>query len=423
MPGYAGRTVATLAFAAITRTLSPVSVEACTCAPWDCRSAASYDAIFEATVDAVIAPPPRPPGARPPSPPLTVRLSGLRAIRGEARPQVVTAPLAASCGYRFSVGTRYLIFATRSREDGELHVMTCGSTRPVAEAAGLLGYLESLALPSTGARLWGRIVELVNNRRYVEPLGSATVSLTGPREVTTTTSADGRFEFADLPTGSYELSVPDLTSRPELSFPPRTVMLAGDRACSDVLMVARLANSVEGQLLDQFGLPIKGVLVEIDTATSRWRSRSDDEGRFQFANLAAGRYTARIRVDPDRLGLAAIESGQAAIEMPFDMASSSHVTLEPVRVKRLARFPRILLAGRVVNAAGAGVRGLDVWITTLDVDAAKPSRTWTLSDGTFSMPAFEERRYRIEIGDPQRPQARVDVTASDQPVTITLADR
>jgi hypothetical protein len=249
------------------------------------------------------------------------------------------------------------------------------------------------------------------------------VLLTGEREVTTTTTPDGDFEFIDLPAGSYELNIPNLASRPELIFPPRTVTLAGDRACADMFMFPRIDSVIEGHVLDQDSRPIPGVLVRIDSVTSSWSAPTDDGGRFRISNVPAGRYTARIRLDPDRLGLAALEPGRAAIEMPFDLASGGHLTLDPVRLRRVPRLPRVLLEGRVVNAAGAVVRGLDVWITASDDASAKPSRTWTLSDGTFAMPATEGRRYRIEIGDPQRPQARVEVTASDQPVTVTIAAR
>lgn len=418
-----GRALVATAFAAVMVTLSPVSVEACTCGPSDCRSVASYDAVFEATVDAVVAPPARPVGARPPSPPLTVRLSGLRAIRGEARSQVVTAPSTASCGYRFTVGTRYLIFAMRDPENGELRVVTCGLTQPLARAAGLLGYVDSLAQPSRGGRLWGRAVEPRSDTAYVEPLRSATVLLTGEREVTTTTTPDGDFEFIDLPAGSYELNIPNLASRPELSFPPRTVTLAGDRACADVFMFPRIDSLIDGQVLDQDDRPISGVLVTMASSTSSWGTRTDEGGRFRIGNVPAGRYTASIRLDPARLGLASLEPGRSVIEMPFDLASGGHLTLEPVRLRRVARLQRVLLEGRVVTTGGAVVRGLDVWITALDDATAKPSRTWTLSDGTFAMPVITGRRYRIEIGDPQRPLARVEVTASDQPVTLSIAGR
>lgn len=424
MPGCPGRVIVASVFAAVVGTLSPLPAEACSCSASGCQTAASYDAVFEATVDALIPPQTRPNGSWSSADPMTVRLSSLRSIRGEARPQVITAQSTSSCGYSFTVGRRYLIFATRS-PDGELHVTSCGLTQPVAMAAsGLLRYLDSLALPSRGGRLWGRVLEPRGDTSQVEPMRSVTVALTGGRDATTTTTADGEFEFVDLPAGSYELSVPDLTSRPELRLDPRTVTLTGDRACADVFMVSRIDSLIQGQVVDQDGQPIKGVLVSITSARRERRGvttvTTDGGGWFRLESVAAGRYTARIRLDADRLGLAALEPGRTAIEVPIDLASGGHVTLEPVR---LWRFPRVLLAGRVVNDAGTGVRGLYVWITALDDAGAKPARTWTLSDGTFSMAAIEGRRYRIEIGDRERPQVRVEVTASDQPITLSIAGR
>lgn len=425
MPGCPGRVIVASVFAAVVGTLSPLPAEACSCSAPGCQTAASYDAVFEATVDALIPPQTRPNGSWSSADPMTVRLSSLRAIRGEARPQVITAQGTSSCGYSFSVGRRYLIFATRSPDDGELHVTSCGLTQPVAMAAsGLLRYLDSLALPSRGGRLWGRVLEPRGDTSQVQPMRAATVSLTGERNATTTTTAEGEFEFVDLPPGSYELSVPNPASRPELRFDPRTVTLSGDRACADVFVVSRIDSLIQGQVVDQDGEPIKGVLVSIASARRERRGvttvTTDGGGWFRLESVAAGRYTARIRLDADRLGLAALEPGRTAIEMPFDLASGGHVTLEPVRLRR---FPRVLLAGRVVNDVGAGVRGLYVWITALDDAGAKPARTWTLSDGTFSIAAIEGRRYRIEIGDREQPQLRVEVTASDQPVTLSIAAR
>lgn len=427
MTGMSSRLLVVAVLAAVAGPWSAVLLHACRCGDVpDCRSAASYDAVFEATVEALIPPPARPDGLWSSGDSLTVRLRDLRPIRGEARPQVITAQgTSLSCGYSFSVGRRYLIFATRSPDDGELHVTSCGLTQPVAMAtSGLLRYLDSLALPSRGGRLWGRVLEPRGDTSQVEPMRAVTVSLTGERGATTTTTAEGEFEFVDLPPGSYELTVPNSASRPELRFFPRTVTLAGDRACADVFMVLRIDSLIQGQVVDQDGQPIKGVLVSITSARRERRGvttvTTDEAGWFRLESVAAGRYTARIRLDADRLGLAALEPGRTAIEIPIDLASGGHVTLEPVRLRR---FPRVLLAGRVVNDAGAGVRGLYVWITALDDAGARPARTWTLSDGTFSIAAIEGRRYRIEIGDRERPQMRVEVTASDQPVTLSIAAR
>lgn len=218
--------------------------EACSCLPPSCGNQASYTAVFEATVDALVPPPARPDGMWSSADLMTVRLRDLRTVRGDARDEVVTPQDDASCGYPFKAGTRYLIFARRSSDDGRLIVVLCGLTRPVGEAAGLMRYLESLSAPSKGGRVWGRVA--VPTASGMVPLASARVALSGAYSTETLTGATGEFELTELPPGSYSVTVtaPD---RPELSFPTQEARLDEAYACSEMMFWPRIGGRVEAR--------------------------------------------------------------------------------------------------------------------------------------------------------------------------------
>lgn len=329
--------------------LLPVAkVDACSCGPPDCRNAASYDAVFEATVESLVPPPQRPDGLWSSGDPLTVRLGNVRALRGDPPSQVITAQDTVSCGYDFVVGQRYLIFAMRSTDDGQLHVASCGLTRPLAGASSLVRYVKSLSAPSTGGRIWGRVVVPHARPSRTAPLGEpmalAEVSLSGPRTAVTRTTTSGEFELVDLPPGSYTIGVANPPERPELSFTPQDVLLENTYACGDLTFLARIDSLVEGTVVDQHGTPMSGVFIMLvpwpadgdrPGMHGGWGTNTDDQGRYQFRDVPAGRYTARIGLRAVRNGvtLTAPDGAPASsIIREVTLASGGRAVLEPIRL-------------------------------------------------------------------------------------------
>jgi hypothetical protein len=230
----------------------------------NCRQAAKADAVFEATVEAVEPPVAGPAGRRSRADRVTVRLRDIRAVRGEAGTAVMTTRPGMPCGYAFRVGTRYLISADRSQDDGQLYV-SCGLIRPSDGAAGLVRYLESLSSPDSGGRLWGRVV-MPSASRVAAPMASMRVTISGPREADTETDARGEFEFVALPPGLYSVGVAVPPNRPELlSFWRQTIDLEDVYACSEILFWPQIQSRVEGRILDQAGAPIAGVSVTLES--------------------------------------------------------------------------------------------------------------------------------------------------------------
>lgn len=127
---------------------------------------------------------------------------------GEASTWVTTGISDADCGYRFEPGRRYVVHAHRNPANGELRTGICNLTRPVEGAGELLAYLRTLAAPSAGASVFGRIT-LDQDRFSVatpsessrRPLRGVEVRLSGQMDRFTRSDADGRYRFEALRPG------------------------------------------------------------------------------------------------------------------------------------------------------------------------------------------------------------------------------
>jgi hypothetical protein len=102
---------------------------------------AQSEAIFEATVTKIA------PKLVNQFPSLEVSLAVERAWKGIDREEVlvITASNSAACGYPFTEGSTYLVYAYRDKED-PLRVSLCSLTKPIDKAAA---DLELLGKPST----------------------------------------------------------------------------------------------------------------------------------------------------------------------------------------------------------------------------------------------------------------------------------
>ncbi len=140
--------------------------------------------------------------------------------------------------YKFEDGRRYVVYAYPEKQGNALMTSTCQRTGRVEERAEDLAYFASLSQPSTGGRIFGRLV-----RTDLEPSadgrrgGLANVAIAlhdGSTRREARTDADGRYQFSALPAGTYRL-VPSLP--PSMSYggdATRPIELPDPRACAEV---------------------------------------------------------------------------------------------------------------------------------------------------------------------------------------------
>jgi Carboxypeptidase regulatory-like domain len=296
------------------------TADACGCvlSPQNCNSLGTADVVFQATVESIeltrrlVDPATLPVGTPPDAVAVTdsrlVRLRDMRALRGEPRTTVLTAAYG-NCDYDFQAGSRYLIVADRL-PDGRLSVSKCGLTRPLSGASALQEYLQVLQGPATQTRVWGAV--FVPSRwndfgRDVDPVPGSRVTVTGPQQHSILTGVDGRYTFADLPHGTYRMTVDLPGQMPQLGTIPAQVLVvdpAKAHACAELNFIAPIKSLISGQITDQAGKPLEGVFVELGLADQLDRSRgsagagieTDANGRYQFRNLPPGRYLVGVNI-------------------------------------------------------------------------------------------------------------------------------
>ena len=120
------------------------------------------------------------------------------------------------------------------------------------------------------------------------PFAGATLTLTGPRNGTRTSAADGTFRFTANPNGTYTLTA----SRAGMSFSPATytVTLAGANVNGrDFAATLTDPRTISGSVL-QGSTPVAGLTVQL-TGTMSAQTTTAANGSYSFGGLLQGNYT------------------------------------------------------------------------------------------------------------------------------------
>jgi Carboxypeptidase regulatory-like domain/Pectate lyase superfamily protein/SdrD B-like domain len=118
-----------------------------------------------------------------------------------------------------------------------------------------------------------------------DPLSDAAVSLTGSQSLDLLTDAQGKFQFSGLPTsGVYTVAV----NKRHYTLPHANQTFVHPAADVNVVFAARLnRHSIEGRITREDGTAMSGVVVQL--APSPTTVTTDSDGRYSFAQLAAGK--------------------------------------------------------------------------------------------------------------------------------------
>lgn len=216
------------------------------------------------------------------------------------------------------------------------------------------------------ASISGRVT--VMDSKPVLPVRRAKVTLTSgalsqPR--TTDTDTAGRYQFSQLPPGSYRVTVdkPAYVSLPfgatRWTDRPAPIELNTAGVTADVALPRGAA--VEGRLVNEDGEPVQNIIVsairfEYGPAGRRAvvvrQTRTDDLGRYRVHSLPAGEFYVDAAPDPLQ---------------PFTELSAPGA--RPPRSARtyLPGTPRVQDARRLALATGQDLQGLDFPLTTVPV--------------------------------------------------------
>ncbi|MBA2259513.1 MAG: hypothetical protein H0W18_11495 [Acidobacteria bacterium] len=375
-----------------------------------------------------------------------VTLQVHRSWKGQqpAQVEVTTAWDGAGCGYPFEAGERYLVFAN-GRSGSRPAVSRCNRTSRFAEAGQDLEFLDSLAAPPRGARVFGTVQTNHRTFQHTRPIDNipteTIVRLTGMGRDLSMKSSGGRYEFAGLEDGWYRLEI-DVPAGYRTYEPARDVRLANRHACVEVNQWFSPDGRIGGQLVRPDGKPAGSVRVEITGAETQphrdWglpmeADSTDADGFFEFGNLPPGRYIVGLNFKD----LPSDYNPYARVIYPgpdldphiIEIALGQTVDLGTWQVP--APLPVVRVEGIVVLADGAPVPGVYVgaWDETGNpVERARGAGGATTGpDGRFVLKLRKGRIYEFTVRDKQprflRTDARrINTAAGSIPLRIMVVD-
>jgi len=245
-----------------------------------------------------------------------VRFSVVESFRGvgNAGSEVVvhTTEGCCACGYPFTVGSTYLVYASGTPD--KLSTSTCTLTRPAVVAGALLRELRAQRNGQPTSFLFG-LVGLyptdarIEAREQVKPLSGVfvrAVGVSGAR-FTETTGADGVFQFKVLPPDTYGLepSLPaGLSTWEEIAERPLSVVVDATGAGCEVGIAARPNGRISGQVLDSDGRPFPGFVTVLPADPAEERAarqrgglpgQDTTDGHFKLSLLPPGQYRLVFR--------------------------------------------------------------------------------------------------------------------------------
>lgn len=318
----------------------------------------------------------------------------------------------ADCGYRFVADRTYLVYAHRHPVSGELGTGICSRTADVANAAADLAYLRgAYAQPADLGSVRG-VVQRADGAagpRRETPYAGAQLRLEGYAQAWQTVSADdGTYEFR-VPAGEYRLK----TRVPEgvYAWPGeegRVVTLHDPRGCVISNIGVRSDGRIRGRVVDALGRPAPFLSVElIDEArvasrvmSASVRTATDADGRFEFAQLPAGRYAAgltlrrEVRAGMDlAVWLDAEGSGRTSVISVEPEQRTDAGTLRLPASIEVVTVEGVVVDGRGDPVAGAMVRFVDPGSQMSMLGAQVP----TDARGRFTLSVQTGRQYRLLV--------------------------
>ena len=121
-------------------------------------------------------------------------------------------------------------------------------------------------LPPAPGSVYGRVsrydIDRIREFKSLEAIPSVRIALNLPAGVVTTASDQwGRFQFANVPPGKYQLSVD--AGQGLTPWMPEPVVLADGEACVDTEIVLQPSGKVSGRVLTADGRPGAGIYVRL----------------------------------------------------------------------------------------------------------------------------------------------------------------
>lgn len=213
------------------------------------------------------------------------------------------------CGYWFKRGKTYLIYGFGDDKKG-FSTNICSRTREISGAGEDLEFLHNLPPKNSGAKIYGRVAELVKNPeekgwKQLNPLLGISLTVTNTEKPKINykieTDSQGYYEITGVPAGKYKV-VPKIPKKTIISEYSTQEFKVKDRGCAEQSFQIENDSLIKGKVVDSDGKPIEGIEVELipENQKERLGGISDDstytseDGGFEFETVPIGNYILAI---------------------------------------------------------------------------------------------------------------------------------
>lgn len=300
--------------------------------------------------------------------------------------------------------------------------------QPVERAPAGTGTVRGRVVSDGGQALGNATLRLI-----VAP-GSPPVGPFTPFTATASSDADGRFEFAGVPVGTFTVSAEksgyyntyegeDAAARGASL--QRMRPLAAGQTIDDVVVSLSRAGVITGKVLLPSGEPAERMYVEVlrrsrGPAGMRWAAggrggpaTTDDTGAFRVFGLPPAEYVVSVRPTMGQgfSGMGERDASRDGVAVTYFPGTTRLADAKTVTVKSgeetsglvlsLAPAKLAMIRGRVIAPAG-----IDITTVSVSIGEIVPERMGSgmsgrsvNADGTFSATRLTPGRYRLTAGD------------------------
>jgi hypothetical protein len=239
-----------------------------------------------------------------------------KTYKGEPQNEIILARENTSCGGKFDVGSKLLLYAYFNKELGMWEIPPCNRNVYVSDAGDDLRFLEELPGNLGRTRISG---ELVRYEETPDKGFSRTGALAGAKieiagngmTVELRTDQNGLYEIYDLPSGEYTIT-PEIPQNLKIRFPivvgstrssanrpasQNSVMInLKENSCVGVDFSFNANNRISGKLFGSTGEPMKDVCLDLVPLTDkisqdfRVYGCTKEDGSYVLKDMPAGRY-------------------------------------------------------------------------------------------------------------------------------------